>query len=137
MSTHTYSLSHSSHAHAHAHTHTHTHSTHAHTQTLSVTTHIPRDRRDAVTEDILTKPDSKEKVEEVTFSCPQVFQVQTWHHVVIVVNKTLRGKARVTLYVDSNQIGAPEKVCLCFSCFCLLLLFFGGGGGLSLVYTSS
>lgn len=79
-------------------------------QMLTVTTHVSRGRQDSVSEDPSQLEAAKEhKSEEATFPCPSLLQLHTWHHLTVVVNKTLRSRAKVLAYVNSVSIGS-EKV---------------------------
>lgn len=79
-------------------------------QTLTVTIQSSKDqRRDSVSDD--TKSD---KVESVSFPCPQLGRLQTWHHVMVTVSKTLRQKAKVSLYVDGLSLGVQKVLYMYF-----------------------
>lgn len=78
-------------------------------QTLTVTIQGRDQRRDSVSDD--TKSD---KVEVVSFPCPQLGRLQTWHHVIVTVSKTLRQKAKVSLYVDGISLGVQKVLYMYF-----------------------
>ncbi len=55
------------------------------------------------------------QTEEAVFQCPGLFQIQSWNHVAIVMNKdsvlrdkVLRGKPKVTLYVNGKLVGTHK-----------------------------
>ncbi len=80
------------------------------TQTVTVTTHVPRGRQDSFSEEPSQPESAKEqRSNEATFPCPQLLQLQAWHHLTVVVSKTMRSRAKVTVYVDSVSVGS-EKV---------------------------
>ena len=79
-------------------------------QTLTVTIQSSKDqRRDSASDD--TKSD---KVESVSFPCSQLGRLQTWHHVIVTVSKTLRQKAKVSLYVDGLSLGIQKVLYMYF-----------------------
>ena len=49
-------------------------------------------------------PSPPSQTDEAVFECPQLFQLQNWHHVVMVINKSLRGRSKVTLFIDGIMI---------------------------------
>ena len=54
-----------------------------------------------------------QQVEEGVFDCDGLFQLHTWQHVAVVINKSgLRGNAKTMLYVDGNLQGT-QKVFMC------------------------
>ena len=42
------------------------------------------------------------QIDEAVFGCPQLFQEHQWHHIAVVINKGMRGRAKVTLFVNSQ-----------------------------------
>ena len=56
----------------------------------------------------VTEDHKSDRVDTVSFPCPQLGQLQTWHHVVVTVAKTLRQKSRVSLFVDGLPLGVQK-----------------------------
>ncbi len=76
---------------------------------LTVTTLLPRGRMDSVSDDALQVDSPREqKSEEAVFHCPSLLHLQTWHSLVVVVSKTMRSRAKVTVYVDSVNVGSDK-----------------------------
>ena len=49
-----------------------------------------------------------DRVETVSFPCPQLTQLQVWHHAVVTVAKTMRQKSKVSLFMDGMQLGVQK-----------------------------
>ena len=59
------------------------------------------------------------QVKEAVFHCPSLFTLQSWHHIAVVINKdsvlmdkVLRGKPKVTLFVNGQLQGTRKVNCL-------------------------
>jgi hypothetical protein len=48
-------------------------------------------------------------MDEAVFRCGQLFQEHCWHHIVVVINKGMRGRAKVTLFIN-GQLQETRKV---------------------------
>ncbi|CAI8045927.1 hypothetical protein GBAR_LOCUS25390, partial [Geodia barretti] len=59
--------------------------------------------RDFITDDMKT-----DKIETVSFNCPQLGHLQVWHHVVVSMAKTLRQKSKVSLFMDGVPLGVQK-----------------------------
>ena len=54
---------------------------------------------------------------ETAFECEQLFLAQSWNHVAVVMQKpALKGKAKVTLFINGQSVGT-QRVCLCVHMF--------------------
>ena len=49
-----------------------------------------------------------EKVDTVSFPCPQLGHLQVWHHVVVTMAKTLRQRSKVSLFMDGISLGVQK-----------------------------
>ena len=83
--------------------------------------------REFITDDMRT-----DKIETVSFNCPQFGHLQAWHHVVVTMAKTLRQKSKVSLFMDGVPLGVQKvhlllrvrKFCaVVFVCLLLCCLF--------------
>lgn len=43
------------------------------------------------------------QLDEAVFKCPRLFHEHSWHHIVVVINKGMRGRAKVTLFIDAQS----------------------------------
>ena len=76
-------------------------------QKLIVSTQLPQD---VLLEDVAGHNDNAAwKKSDTVFHCPEIFQSQSWNHIVVAMLKPgFRGKAKVTLFVNGGVIGSQR-----------------------------
>ena len=73
-------------------------------QSLTVSIQPGKDqKRDSVLDD-----SKSDRVDTVSFPCPQLSHLQTWHHVVVTMARTLRQKSKVSLFMDGMPLGVQK-----------------------------